>query len=53
MTELHFVRYTLSIGAVAIFAGCGGSQPPIGTPGVMPQASFLATRDNNANYKVV
>ncbi len=23
----------LSAGAVALFVGCGGSQPPIGTPG--------------------
>ncbi len=29
-------RYALSIG-VAMLAGCGGSQPPIGAPGAMPQ----------------
>ena len=29
--------------AVALLAGCGGSQPPIGAPGAMPQASALAT----------
>ena len=31
-------RYALtSCVAAAIFAGCGGSQPPIGAPGAMPQ----------------
>ena len=24
--------------AIAILAGCGGSQPPIGSPGTLPQA---------------
>jgi len=32
-------RFTLTIGAVAIFAGCG-SQPPIGTPGAMLQSGL-------------
>ncbi|MGA2760119.1 MAG: choice-of-anchor tandem repeat GloVer-containing protein [Candidatus Cybelea sp.] len=27
-----FVRFALSIGAVSLFAGCGGSSPPIDTP---------------------
>jgi len=27
----------LCVGA-ALLAGCGGSQPPIGTPGAMPQS---------------
>jgi hypothetical protein len=26
-----------------MLVGCGGSQPPIGAPGAMPQASALAT----------
>ncbi len=34
----------LSIGvAAAMFAGCSGSQPPIGTPGALPQTSALGT----------
>ena len=32
-------RFALMIGATALFAGCGGSQPPIGTPGAMAQSS--------------
>ena len=31
-------RYALSMGAaIVFFAGCGRSQPPIGTPGALPQ----------------
>ena len=26
----------------AMLAGCGGSQPPIGAPGVMPQSRAIA-----------
>ena len=29
--------------AAALLPGCGGSQPPIGTPGTMPQSHALAT----------
>jgi hypothetical protein len=29
--------------AAAMLAGCGGSQPPIGAPGAMPQSSANAT----------
>lgn len=36
-------RYALSIGIAALLVGCGGSPPPIGTPGTMPQTSDLAT----------
>jgi hypothetical protein len=28
--------------AAAVLAGCGGSQPPIGAPGAMPQTSAIA-----------
>jgi len=32
-------RYALGLRvATALFAGCGGSQPPIGAPGAMPQS---------------
>ena len=30
--------------AIAMLAGCGGSQPPIGAPGAMPQSGTSATR---------
>jgi hypothetical protein len=29
--------------AIALLAGCGGSQPPIGAPGTMPQSHAIAT----------
>ena len=40
------MRYSgaLSVGAlVLLLAGCGGSQPPIGVPGALPQTSAIAT----------
>jgi hypothetical protein len=36
-------RFTLMISAAALFAGCGGSQPPIGAPGAMPQSRATVT----------
>ena len=42
-------RIALSATAVAMLAGCGGSQSPIVAPG----ASALATRGTSPNYKVV
>ncbi len=45
MTSFDFSRFTLSIAAAtAMLAGCGGSKPPIGAPGAMPQTSAIATR---------
>jgi hypothetical protein len=42
--SLDFRRYALcSFVAAAMLAGCGGSQPPIGAPGTMPQTSAIAT----------
>jgi hypothetical protein len=36
-------RYVLTVCVTAaMLAGCGGSQPPIGSPGAMPQASAIA-----------
>jgi len=44
MTSLDSGRFALSVGvAVAMLAGCGGSQPPIGAPGAMPQSRAIAT----------
>ncbi|MGC2633098.1 MAG: hypothetical protein WA215_02685 [Candidatus Cybelea sp.] len=40
----RFGRFTVSSSvAVALLAGCGGSQSPIGAPGAMPQTSAIAT----------
>ncbi len=45
MRSLYFSRYVLSsCVAVAVLAGCGGSQPPIGAPGAIPQTSMIATQ---------
>jgi hypothetical protein len=42
--SLDFRRYALSsCVAAAMLVGCGGSQPPIGAPGAMPQTSAIAT----------
>ena len=39
MKVLGFTRYALTTcAAVALLAGCGGSQPPIGAPVAMPQS---------------
>jgi sugar lactone lactonase YvrE len=44
MRVSHLGRYALSCcAAIAILPGCGGSQPPIGAPGAMPQGSAIAT----------
>jgi uncharacterized repeat protein (TIGR03803 family) len=40
MKSFSLGQYALSSGvAVAMLAGCGGSQPPIGAPGAVPQTS--------------
>jgi hypothetical protein len=39
MKVSDFSRYALSVSIAAMLAGCGGSQPPIGAPGAMPQSS--------------
>jgi uncharacterized repeat protein (TIGR03803 family) len=39
--------------SASILAGCGGSQPPIGMPGAMAQASALSARTNSTDYKVL
>jgi uncharacterized repeat protein (TIGR03803 family) len=47
------VSFALSSCAASILlAACGGS-PPIGAPGLLPQASALTARTNSTNYKVV
>ena len=43
MKSLGLSRYALAMGAAsALLAGCGGSQPPIGAPGAMPQSRAIA-----------
>ncbi len=44
MKSFGLGTYALSGGvSVALLAGCGGSQPPIGAPRTMPQTSAIAT----------
>jgi hypothetical protein len=44
MMGLNLGRYALSsCVAAAMLAGCGGSQPPIGTPGAMPHSAQSAS----------
>jgi sugar lactone lactonase YvrE len=46
MKRSAFGRYALSIcAAVAMLAGCGGSQPPIGALGAMPQSVTKTAQD--------
>jgi uncharacterized repeat protein (TIGR03803 family) len=52
-SDCTLTRYAVGGTVAAIFASCGGSQPPIGSPGAMPQGSVLAahadrTRGNTA-----
>jgi hypothetical protein len=42
LSELR--RDALSVGVAAMLAGCGGSQPPLGAPGAMPQSSQITTQ---------
>jgi hypothetical protein len=49
MKSLGLSRYALAFGAASVFlAGCGGSQPPIGAPGAMPQSRAAATGSNRS-----
>ncbi|MGA8326006.1 MAG: choice-of-anchor tandem repeat GloVer-containing protein [Candidatus Cybelea sp.] len=44
---MHYV-FTISVAAASL-AGCGGTQPPIGAPGAMPQGRHAS----GSSYKVV
>ena len=49
MNSRSLGRYALCASmSVAMLAGCGGSQPPIGAPGAMTQSSAIATRAAHA-----
>ncbi len=50
MSNALLRRYAFSICAAALLAGCGGSQPPIGAPGAMPQANAEAS---SSSYEVL
>jgi len=44
LNSLEIARYKLCISITAAWlAGCGGSQPPIGAPGAIPQSHAIAT----------
>ncbi|MGP8101891.1 MAG: hypothetical protein ACLQHL_14220 [Candidatus Cybelea sp.] len=48
MKSQQLSRFALSAcAAVAMLAGCGGSQPPIGAPGPMPQTIAIATHTDH------
>ncbi len=50
---VNLARFALSIGAAALFAGCGGLKPPIGVPGSLPQASAIADHlDAAVSWKI-
>jgi serine/threonine protein kinase, bacterial len=55
MMNLGFSRVALSIGAAALFAGCGGSQLPIATPNLLqkysPIRELVQTRSLGPAYK--
>jgi hypothetical protein len=40
----------LSCVTAALLAGCGGSQPPIGPPGAMPQSPAVAQADRSGSW---
>jgi hypothetical protein len=45
MNSLRVSRHPFALCAIIVMLlGCGGSQPPIGAPGAMPQVSAIATR---------
>ena len=50
MSTSRFDRYALTTWAAAagLLAGCGGSQPPIGAPGAMPQSKTILARPHGA-----
>ena len=52
MRGLHFARWALAIGAIIALASCGGSQPPNGAPGAMPQTGAIARPPSSA-YRVL
>ena len=51
MRSLDLNRFALSVCvATVMLAGCGGSQPPIGAPGAMPQSAARKTSSQDLLY---
>ena len=54
MKSFNFGHYTLSgCAAAALLAGCGGLQPPIASPGAMPQSRAIARHDDGGSLLFV
>jgi hypothetical protein len=54
MKSARLGRYMIcSYVAAAMLAGCGGSQPPIGAPGAMPQSRATATQTEYARSRAL
>lgn len=54
MKPLELGRYALGTSvAAALLAACSGSQPPVGAPGEIPQASAHAPSTSSTNYRVL
>lgn len=52
MRALGFGHFAFCVGVAAVLlAGCGGSQPPVGAPGTMPQVS--AFERSSTDYRVL
>jgi len=52
MKSFGLGSYAISGGvAFALLAGCGGSQPPIGAPGAMPQGLMRSEAGRHLDYK--
>jgi serine/threonine protein kinase, bacterial len=52
MSTSALSRYGLGIGAAALLAGCGGSQLPIGAPGVLGRTSTITTSEARSAHSV-
>ena len=48
MKRLTSITCALSLAAAALLSACGGSQPPIGAPGLVPQSHGAAASQNLA-----
>ena len=46
----NVARMALAVGAVALVAGCGAIQPPVGPPAAIPQSRTIAKHDDRLLY---
>jgi|HubBroStandDraft_5_1064220.scaffolds.fasta_scaffold29554_2 uncharacterized repeat protein (TIGR03803 family) len=51
-TIRSFSSYVLSLSVAALLVGCGGSQPPIGAPGTVPQR-LAGETNSGSSYRVL